>query len=279
MFLENCKKAGSIEVICGSMFSGKTEELIRRMKRAVFANQNVAIYKPAIDVRYSESDVVSHDSHKIASTPISDPKEMLAALKAGLTQRHVGEDDGVGVPAAPGYHGAVGAALINGECVTHGSELFSVGRQLLRGNAQRFEQNDVHGDTSLVCIRRRSGFFYCIKPQPGACVKELFRAGREMDCSGRKKLIYCRKDGFAGTLVDTYANIAALATDNLVFLPVTGYRDGSDVYSVGTNGYYWSSSANRDEALSMRFNSKNLYLSISDGRYCGYAVRLITECQ
>ncbi|MCQ2145775.1 MAG: thymidine kinase [Bacteroidales bacterium] len=84
MFLENCKKAGSIEVICGSMFSGKTEELIRRMKRAVFANQNVAIYKPAIDVRYSESEVVSHDSHKIASTPISDPKEMLAALNEGI---------------------------------------------------------------------------------------------------------------------------------------------------------------------------------------------------
>ena len=51
MFLENYKKTGSIELICGSMFSGKTEELIRRMKRAVFANQKVAIFKPMIDVR------------------------------------------------------------------------------------------------------------------------------------------------------------------------------------------------------------------------------------
>jgi len=77
MFLEKCKKTGSIEVICGSMFSGKTEELIRRMKRAVFANQKVAIFKPTIDVRYSEDEVVSHDSHKIHSRPITDPKMML----------------------------------------------------------------------------------------------------------------------------------------------------------------------------------------------------------
>jgi len=77
MFLENCKKAGSIEVICGSMFSGKTEELIRRMKRAVFANQKVAIFKPTIDVRYSDTMVVSHDSHQIESYPICDPQSML----------------------------------------------------------------------------------------------------------------------------------------------------------------------------------------------------------
>ena len=77
MFLENTKKAGSIEVICGSMFSGKTEELIRRLKRAKFANQKVEIYKPAIDVRYSDDQVVSHDSHSIPSTPIDSPASML----------------------------------------------------------------------------------------------------------------------------------------------------------------------------------------------------------
>jgi thymidine kinase len=77
MFLESPKKAGSIEVICGSMFSGKTEELIRRMKRAQFAKQQVAIYKPCIDVRYSEDQVVSHDAHSIPSTPISSPAKML----------------------------------------------------------------------------------------------------------------------------------------------------------------------------------------------------------
>jgi len=77
MFLEIAKKAGSIEVICGSMFSGKTEELIRRMKRAQFAKQKVEIYKPCIDVRYSEDQVVSHDSHSTPSIPIDTPAKML----------------------------------------------------------------------------------------------------------------------------------------------------------------------------------------------------------
>lgn len=74
MFLErkgNRKNnKGWIEVICGSMFSGKTEELIRRMKRAEFAKQSVEIFKPAIDVRYHEEDVVSHQGNSIRSTPV-----------------------------------------------------------------------------------------------------------------------------------------------------------------------------------------------------------------
>jgi len=74
MFLENTvnhtEQFGWIEVICGSMFSGKTEELIRRLKRAQFAKQKVEIFKPAVDVRYDEDDVVSHDSNKIRSTPV-----------------------------------------------------------------------------------------------------------------------------------------------------------------------------------------------------------------
>ena len=77
MFLESAKKAGSIEVICGSMFSGKTEELIRRLKRAQFAKQKVEIYKPCIDVRYSDDKVVSHDSTSIPSIPIDTPAKML----------------------------------------------------------------------------------------------------------------------------------------------------------------------------------------------------------
>ncbi|MCF0176270.1 MAG: thymidine kinase [Bacteroidales bacterium] len=82
MFLENGRRTGSIEVICGSMFSGKTEELIRRLKRAQFAKQKVGIFKPAIDVRYSEDKVVSHDSHSIASTPVKSASEILE-LAAG----------------------------------------------------------------------------------------------------------------------------------------------------------------------------------------------------
>ncbi|HMQ44404.1 thymidine kinase [Mariniflexile maritimum] len=74
MFLENTvnhkEQFGWIEVICGSMFSGKTEELIRRLKRAQFARQKVEIFKPAIDTRYHEDMVVSHDANQIRSTPV-----------------------------------------------------------------------------------------------------------------------------------------------------------------------------------------------------------------
>lgn len=75
--LNNGKRTGSIEVICGSMFSGKTEELIRRIKRARIARQNVEIFKPAIDVRYSSLDVVSHDENAIRSTPVENSSNIL----------------------------------------------------------------------------------------------------------------------------------------------------------------------------------------------------------
>jgi len=70
LFQEHSVRRGRIEVICGSMFSGKTEELIRRLRRARIARQKVEIYKPALDTRYSEADVVSHDATSIASTPV-----------------------------------------------------------------------------------------------------------------------------------------------------------------------------------------------------------------
>ena len=63
-------KRGTIEVVCGSMFSGKTEELLRRLKRAKIAKQKVEIFKPKIDVRYSDDEVVSHDRNSIHSTPV-----------------------------------------------------------------------------------------------------------------------------------------------------------------------------------------------------------------
>ena len=73
----NQLRRGSIEVICGSMFSGKTEELIRRLKRAEFAKQRVEIFKPRIDTRYSEEDVVSHDRTSIRSTPVESSGSIL----------------------------------------------------------------------------------------------------------------------------------------------------------------------------------------------------------
>lgn len=71
------RKRGRIEVICGSMFSGKTEELIRRMRRAQFARQKVEIFKPRIDTRYSDDEVVSHDRNAIPSTPVPHSSQLL----------------------------------------------------------------------------------------------------------------------------------------------------------------------------------------------------------
>jgi thymidine kinase len=71
------KQRGRIEVICGSMFSGKTEELIRRLRRAVFAKQRVEIFKPSIDTRFSDENVVSHDSNSILSTPVNTSESIL----------------------------------------------------------------------------------------------------------------------------------------------------------------------------------------------------------
>ena len=81
MFLENTvnhkEQLGWIEVICGSMFSGKTEELLRRLKRARFANQKVMIFKPQTDVRYSDKKVVSHDANEIVSNPVEKAQDIL----------------------------------------------------------------------------------------------------------------------------------------------------------------------------------------------------------
>lgn len=81
MFLESTNNEqtsfGSVEVICGAMFSGKTEELIRRLKRAEITKQNILIFKPKIDVRYDENSVVSHDKNYMPSTAVPSSKEVL----------------------------------------------------------------------------------------------------------------------------------------------------------------------------------------------------------
>lgn len=81
MFLENtinhAKQSGWMEVICGSMFSGKTEELIRRLRRAEMAGQQVEIFKPKLDNRYADEEVVSHNQNKIKSTTVETPDEIL----------------------------------------------------------------------------------------------------------------------------------------------------------------------------------------------------------
>lgn len=102
MFLENTVNhqmpSGCIEVICGSMFSGKTEELIRRLKRAQFARQKVEIFKPIVDTRYSEEEVVSHDNNSIRSTSVESSSN-ISILADGVDVVGIDEaqffDDGI----------------------------------------------------------------------------------------------------------------------------------------------------------------------------------------
>lgn len=93
MFLEphfKGQRSGWIEVICGSMFSGKTEELLRRLKRAKFANQKVEIFKPQLDTRYDDLKVVSHDANAVLSTPVASAN---ALLELGVGCDVVGIDE------------------------------------------------------------------------------------------------------------------------------------------------------------------------------------------
>ncbi len=94
MFLEphyKGQRSGWIEVVCGAMFSGKTEELIRRLKRATFAHQKVAIFKPSIDIRYADTEVVSHDKNALLAIPVDKSSEIL---------KQVGEATVVGIDEA-----------------------------------------------------------------------------------------------------------------------------------------------------------------------------------
>lgn len=95
MFLENKppdkRSRGSIEVICGSMFSGKTEEMIRRLRRAIIARQKVEVFKPQLDKRYDETNVVSHDENIFQSTPVDSASQIL--LMAGNDIDVIGIDE------------------------------------------------------------------------------------------------------------------------------------------------------------------------------------------
>lgn len=93
-------RQGRIEVVCGSMFSGKTEELIRRIKRATFARQRVVIFKPQIDTRYSEEEVVSHDRNSVMSVPLSTSAEILNYLSSHTASTDGYDFDVVGIDEA-----------------------------------------------------------------------------------------------------------------------------------------------------------------------------------
>ena len=116
MFLEphfSGQRSGWIEVICGSMFSGKTEELIRRLKRARIAGQRVEIFKPKVDTRYGERKVVSHDNNSLLATPISDTSKLL------------------GIPEETTVIGLDEAQFFEPEVVDHVIELANRGKRIV----------------------------------------------------------------------------------------------------------------------------------------------------
>jgi thymidine kinase len=120
MFIEpntSGERRGSIEVICGSMFSGKTEELIRRLKRVKIANQKVEIFKPAIDVRFDQEKIVSHDTNAIQSTPIDNSQKILL-----LAQRDV---DVIGIDEAQFFDAEI--ANVCDELATRGIRVIVAG--------------------------------------------------------------------------------------------------------------------------------------------------------
>ena len=123
---DEAHRPGRIEVICGSMFSGKTEELIRRLKRAKFARQKVEIFKPAIDTRYSDVDVVSHDNTSIQSTPIESSSSILLLASdidvVGIDEAQFLDEGGrqrTGKPRDTGHHSRAGHGLQRSSVRTH----------------------------------------------------------------------------------------------------------------------------------------------------------------
>jgi len=112
MFIEPSirgERRGWIEVICGSMFSGKTEELIRRLKRVKIANLKVEIFKPAIDIRYDEIRIISHDTNEIQSTPIDNSQKILLMAQdvdvIGIDEAQFFDDELPNVCDQLAYHG------------------------------------------------------------------------------------------------------------------------------------------------------------------------------
>lgn len=146
MFLENASRKGWIEVVCGSMFSGKTEELIRRLKRAKFAHQRVEIFKPRIDVRYSEEEVVSHDANAIRSTPVDVCRRLanngVRVIVAGLDMDYTGKPFGPmpALMATAEYVTKVHAICVRcGNLAHHSHRLTSDEKQVMLGAQDSYE--------------------------------------------------------------------------------------------------------------------------------------------
>lgn len=166
LFSENqtleTKQFGRIEVICGSMFSGKTEELIRRLKRAKYAKQSVEIFKPSVDTRYSDQNVVSHDSTSILSTPV-DSSASILLLASGV--------DVVGIDEAQ---------FFDKELVTVCNELANNGtRVIVAGLDMDFKGNPFGPMPQLCAIADEVSKVHAICMQCGSLALHSHRA---VDC-------------------------------------------------------------------------------------------------
>ncbi len=192
MFLEphfKGQRSGWIEVICGSMFSGKTEELIRRLKRARFANQRVEIFKPSVDRRYDDQKVVSHDENEILSIPIAHSSRLL----------HVGE--GVNVV------GVDEAQFFDRELPEHCQRLALRGiRVIVAGLDMDFRGKPFGPMPDLLAVAEYITKVHAICPHCGNLATHSYRLGSQSDTVvlGEKDLYEprCRTCYHMGNILD-----------------------------------------------------------------------------
>ena len=174
------RRSGWIEVICGSMFSGKTEELIRRLNRAVIAGQKVEIFKPAIDKRYHDKNVVSHNDRSIRSTPVQFASDIL--LLAGNSEV-VGIDE---------------AQFFDEEIVKVCTLLANKGKRvILAGLDMDFQGKPFGAMPHLMAIAEFVSKIHAICMSCGAVASYTYRTGlgKEKVMVGEKDFYraYCRK--------------------------------------------------------------------------------------
>jgi len=155
---------GWIEVICGSMFSGKTEELIRRLNRARLAKQNLEIFKPSLDTRFHDSDVVSHDENAIRSTPVQFASDILLLA---------GNSDVIGIDEAQFFDDAL--PEVSRQLAQQGK------RVIIAGLDMDFEGNPFGPVPSLMAIAEFVTKVHAICMQCGALASYSYRLAGEKE--------------------------------------------------------------------------------------------------
>ena len=168
------KPTGWVEVVCGSMFSGKTEELIRRLNRALIAKQKVEIFKPSIDTRYAENDVVSHNENSIRSTPVQFANDIILLA---------GDCDVVGIDEAQ---------FFDEEVVNVAIKLANDGKRvILAGLDMDFKAEPFGPMPSLICIAEFVTKVHAICMQCGGVASYTYRL-----VNSEEKVLLGEKDSY-----------------------------------------------------------------------------------